>query len=77
MDSPVYANLPALLPPNGVEPNFVDPYSDAYMARILGIALLVLATMAVAARIFTKLRIVRKVDPEDCEASLIPLVPCR
>ena len=70
MDSTTFDNGPAMLPPAGIRSNFVDPYSEAYMARATGIAFLVLATTFVVARLFTKLRIIRKVDLEDCSTDL-------
>ena len=66
MDDPAFDNVPALQPPAGIESNFVNPASEAYMAGAVEMVLLILATMATFARLYTKLRVVRKFDPEDC-----------
>ena len=57
--------LPALAPPEGVVPNFVDPENLAYTS--LWIVLLVIATVFVWVRMYTKIRITKKANLEDCE----------
>lgn len=57
---------PALAPPPGITPNFVNPYSQAALAYRLAIAILAVATLAVMARLFTKLKIMKRMENEDC-----------
>ena len=73
MDSPAFDNVPAMPPPDGVASNFTDPCSEADVTLVVGATFLVLATIAVTARLFTKLRIVKKIDIEDCTSSYCPL----
>jgi hypothetical protein len=56
---------PALKPPQGVVPNFVDPPN--LRNDPLTITLLLISTIVVWIRLYTKLRIVRKPVLEDCE----------
>jgi hypothetical protein len=61
--------LPALEPPPGVIPNFVDP-PDNNNTRGLVIALyfmIALATIGFAARMFTKIYVMKQFQPEDCK----------
>ncbi|KAI5917918.1 hypothetical protein F4810DRAFT_629282 [Camillea tinctor] len=56
---------PALKPPDGIEPNFVNP--PTLMPAVIGTATtaLVISTSFVALRVFVKLRICRGHNPED------------
>lgn len=57
---------PAMAPPPGIEPNFVDPQS-LYQYHVLTIVLTVaISTLALVMRIYTKRCIIRKVGAEDC-----------
>ena len=57
---------PALEPPSGVTPNFVDPPSLQNLYLTAAIPLLVVTSLAITARIYTKSVIIRKWMPEDC-----------
>ena len=69
-NSSVVATLeqfPSLPPPPGVVPNFVNPPETIWPARVLSGLFLLLAAIALAARLFVKLRIVGKMQLEDCK----------
>ena len=57
---------PALKPPPGVRPNFVDPPNLKTPFTAIIISLLVLNSIAVGSRIYTKAVVVRKLALEDC-----------
>lgn len=67
MDSLNLDLIPALFPPNGITSNFVDPEENSYVPHIASFTLFALATIALAARVFTKVSIVRKLVWEDCK----------
>lgn len=48
------AHTPGLKPPPGVMPNFDDPYSHSYLVVDITIATLVVTTLFVAVRTYTK-----------------------
>jgi hypothetical protein len=56
---------PALAPPPGVKPNFVNPDNLAHPG--LAVLQLTIATLVVLMRIYTKLGVLRKMQAEDCE----------
>lgn len=56
---------PALAPPPGVKPNFVNPDNLAHPE--LAVLQLTIATLVVLMRIYTKLGVLRKMQAEDCE----------
>ena len=56
---------PALAPPPGVKPNFVNPDNLAHPG--LEVLQLTIATLVVLMRIYTKLGVLRKMQAEDCE----------
>ncbi|CAG8962026.1 hypothetical protein HYFRA_00014135 [Hymenoscyphus fraxineus] len=56
---------PALAPPPGMHPNFIDPPNLQSQIRAVEILTLLLATLAVATRIYTKARILKRVASED------------
>ena len=58
---------PALAPPPGVKPNFVNPSNLAHPE--LAVLQLAIATFVVVMRIYTKLGVLRKMQAEDCEYS--------
>lgn len=60
--------LPAMIPPPGVVPNFVDPDSEAPLAIALGVPILfmILTSLALLARLFTKFKIIHQIHTEDC-----------
>ena len=62
-------SIPAMIPPAGVVPNFVDPPTTAPQLYELLLFLLSIATVALAARLFTKVKIMKAVLIEDCKIS--------
>ena len=56
---------PALAPPPGVKPNFVNPDNLAHPG--LAVLQLTIATLVVLMRTYTKLGVLRKMQAEDCE----------
>jgi hypothetical protein len=63
-------NLPASPPPPNVEPNFVNPSSMAFSAEAALHSLYAMATIIFFVKIYTQLRIDRKMDPENYALSL-------
>ncbi|KAI4858983.1 hypothetical protein F4820DRAFT_189684 [Hypoxylon rubiginosum] len=57
--------MPALQPPTGVIPNFDDPFSFYPWILAIGIISMVLMTLAVIIRIYTKLVIMKPMQHED------------
>ena len=66
MDSVNPDLTPALPPPEGVTPNFVNPYQDVNTERALCFVFLGFATVLLIARLFTRIKIMKKVGWEDC-----------
>lgn len=63
------SNIPALGPPTGVTPDFVNaPTTSPSLFAGFGV-MLTIATLGFAARMFTKAYIMRKVQLEDCKLS--------
>ena len=61
------AITPAGSPPSGVLPNLVNPYSNGPTLIAVGSVLVGLMLVFVAVRIYTKISIVGKSSPDDCE----------
>lgn len=63
----------AVLPvaPPGVIPNYIDPPNNGHTAAVASLLTLVLAYIAVAVRLFTKVRIVRKAGFDDCRFEML------
>lgn len=61
---------PAMMPPDGVTPNFDDPSNHAATgaAWFNIMTVLVIVTIVVAMRLYTKARIMRSFDLEDCQS---------
>ena len=59
--------VPAARPPPGVSPNFVDPRSSGPVLIAVGTVLLVVMLLCVTIRGYTKIRIAKKITPDDCE----------
>ncbi|KAI0817141.1 hypothetical protein GGR55DRAFT_619212 [Xylaria sp. FL0064] len=59
-------DVPALEPPDGVVPNFINPPSIHHIQVALAISALTVSTIAVAARTFARARVLRKFDLNDC-----------
>ena len=60
-------NTPALEPPPGVTPNFVDPYSDAPISSAITYLFFGIATVCLVLRLFARLKIMRQMQLEDCK----------
>lgn len=58
---------PAMLPPDGTDSNFSNPPNIRSQALGVIISFLLLSTLAVAIRLYTKLVFVRKLSLDDCE----------
>jgi len=67
----IISNKPALLAPPNVEANFADP--TTIRSGVLGImiSMSLLATLAVAVRMYTKLLVVKRLVLEDCKRAMI------
>jgi hypothetical protein len=63
-------NGPALAPPKGVRPNFVDPWSleDVFIATAT--ITFTISTFLVMARMYTKAVLMKKFGSEDCKSWL-------
>lgn len=59
--------LPALTPPPGVTPNFVNPYSQGRAIFITTGICVGFVTPAVTIRVFTKAYVIKRVNLEDCK----------
>lgn len=60
-------NMPALAPPPGVVPNFIDPPTNRPVMLGVCISMFVIMTLAVAIRTYTKLALMKRLALEDCE----------
>ena len=60
------SHTPAGRPPPGVHPNFVDPESLRDSVIAINVLFLVLATLAVVMRLYTKQMIARAIGWDDC-----------
>ena len=67
-------NGPAGAPPSGTVPDFVNPSSLLYGVIVTLILTLSVSTIALATRIYTKLRLIKSLDIEDCKCKFILLV---
>ncbi|KAF2655105.1 hypothetical protein K491DRAFT_440630 [Lophiostoma macrostomum CBS 122681] len=65
LDREALLRLPALAPPPGVQANFVNPYTTVGASNARNIAIVAISTPLVWTRIFTKCRVVRRMDIED------------
>jgi hypothetical protein len=62
-------DMPALAPPPGVVPNFVDPPTNRTAIFGVFVTCLVIMTLAVAIRMYTKIFMLKKLAVEDCESN--------
>lgn len=62
----VLAQTPAMQPPNGTTPNFVDPVSRDTALIALNAVFLALMVPVVAVRLYGKAHTVHKIGWEDC-----------
>ena len=58
--------VPAASPPPGVQSNFIDPPTFDNAAITTVVLCVLTTTLAVLARIFTKIRLIKNVAAEDC-----------
>lgn len=69
------SQFPALTPPTGVIPNFIDPPTRAPATRVVVCVTLALMLGFVSLRIYTRLRVTRTFGADDCKLRLFsPLV---
>lgn len=61
--------MPALQPPAGMISNFDNPFSFYPWILAIGIISMVLMTLAVVIRIYTKVFIMKSMKHEDCKCS--------
>lgn len=59
-------NGPAMVPPPGITPNFVNPPNLNHIVVLTLVLCMVFSTLAVVMRMYTKLFIIRKTAFEDC-----------
>ena len=69
MDLAQLARTPAGIPPPGVVPNFASPHTSGPTLIAVGSVSVAIMMCSVAVRIYTKVVIVRKYSPDDCELS--------
>jgi hypothetical protein len=69
LDREALLRLPALAPPLGVQANFINPYTTVRASNVRNVVIVAISTPLVWTRIFTKCRVVRRVDIEDCKDS--------
>lgn len=67
--------LPALQPPAGVEPNFVNPEDRGYLLNSVATVLFCLMVCLFGNRVYTKLFIVRKANWDDRKCTFSELRP--
>ena len=70
IDPALLATFPALFPPDGVTPNFVDPYTRGPVITIVGSILVAIMMIFVFVRIYAKACINRKAHWDDCLSSV-------
>ncbi|KAI1088163.1 hypothetical protein F5B19DRAFT_26596 [Rostrohypoxylon terebratum] len=57
---------PALAPPSGVKPNFIDPPNRNYEAIAVVVVCLFLSTIAAVGRAYSRTFVTKKVELQDC-----------
>ena len=68
---------PAAEPPLGTVPNLVNPPNELYTGRATSIATLVLCTLALILRLYTKAYVIRKINAADCKPSPYDIITPR
>lgn len=61
------AQTPAGVPPPGVKPNLVNPYSEGYILITVGGVLMGIMFLFIALRLYVKVRVQRKFTGDDCK----------
>ena len=74
MSQSIKGGLP---PPPGVVPNFINPPSEQPVIITVQVLCLVSSTAFVAARVYTKARILRTLGWDDCESLVFDCVSSR
>lgn len=64
-----YSKIPALAPPPGVVPNFVNPVSLTVPLIVASVISLVLAVIFVSVRLYSSLRLTHSPGVDDCTLS--------
>lgn len=67
MNRTLAEELPALTPPSGTDPDFVNPYTLQPFVLASVVISLFLTSWAIMARVFVKMYITRSMKLEDCE----------
>lgn len=62
----MHLNSPALPPPSGEEPNFVNPPNLNVLFYVVDVGCILISAVVLAIRLYTKACIIRKVVLEDC-----------
>lgn len=65
-------NGPAMAPPPGVTPNFIDPPNLRHIVVLVLTLCMSFSTVAILMRMYTKLFILRKTAFEDCRYQYLP-----
>lgn len=66
-----WLNGPAMVPPPGVTPNFVDPPNQRHIVLFVLIFYMTLSTIVILMRMYTKIFLLRKTVFEDCMSPFI------
>ena len=61
-------NGPGLAPPNGIIPNFKDPSSQKQVVIAANVICLVIASIGLFIRVYTKVFLVKRYGWEDCKS---------
>ena len=64
-------NGPAGVPPPGTVPDFVNPPDFLYGVIVTLVLTLSVSTIALVTRIYTKLRLIKSLDIEDCKCNFV------
>lgn len=67
---PFHANTPSLLPPQGVQPNFINPETMADVQLITTSVILAIALLFALNRLYIKVALISKVTWDDCTFTL-------
>ncbi len=62
------SNVPGMVPPSGVIPNFDDPHSRGEIYTAVATTIMVAMYICVTCKLYTKYFIVRKLGWDDCKS---------
>lgn len=68
------ARTPVVKPPAGVRSNLVNPPSNGHVVFATGGALMVVMYIIAALRYYTRVKIVKRLSPDDCKFSFSGLL---